>query len=152
MSETIELLKCRFDTIIYTGSSAIGKSIMEAASKHMTPVTLECGGKSPVYIDSSADLNATAKRISWGRFSNAGQTCIAPDYVLCTKEVQVCIRTFESLNFSYFTFFFIRKKFYLFSSKLLKNITAIILKKATPTQELSMLSIFSIKLFIIQMF
>jgi aldehyde dehydrogenase (NAD+) len=62
---------------------------MEAAAKHMTPVTLECGGKSPVYVDSNADLNVTAKRIAWGRFSNAGQTCIAPDYVLCTKEVQI---------------------------------------------------------------
>jgi aldehyde dehydrogenase (NAD+) len=64
---------------------------MEAAAKHMTPVTLECGGKSPVYVDSTADLNVTAKRIAWGRFSNAGQTCIAPDYVLCTKEVQVIV-------------------------------------------------------------
>ena len=89
VKETIDLLKSRFDCIFYTGNTAIGKSIMEAAAKHMTPVTLECGGKSPVYIDSSADLNVTAKRIAWGRYSNAGQTCIAPDYVLCTKEVQV---------------------------------------------------------------
>lgn len=89
VSETIELLKQRFDYIIYTGNTTIGKSIMQAAAQHMTPVTLECGGKSPVYIDSTADLNVTAKRIVWGRFINAGQTCIAPDYVLCTKEIQV---------------------------------------------------------------
>jgi len=61
---------------------------MEAASKHLTPVCLECGGKSPVYIDSTADLETTAKRLLWGRFVNAGQTCVAPDYVLCTKETQ----------------------------------------------------------------
>lgn len=91
VQETINLLKERFDYIMYTGSTAIGKSIMEAAAKYMTPVTLECGGKSPVYIDSSADLNITAKRIVWGRFCNAGQTCIAPDYILCTKEIQVNI-------------------------------------------------------------
>lgn len=62
---------------------------MEAASKHMTPVVLECGGKSPVYIDESADLTVTIRRILWGKFANAGQTCICPDYVLCTKEIQV---------------------------------------------------------------
>lgn len=89
VKETQDLLKQRFDYIFYTGSTAIAKIIMEAAAKNLTPVTLECGGKSPVYIDASADLNITAKRLIWGRFVNTGQTCVAPDYVLCTKEIQV---------------------------------------------------------------
>jgi aldehyde dehydrogenase (NAD+) len=59
-----------------------------AANKHLTPVTLELGGKSPVYIDSSADMELTARRLIWAKFINLGQTCIAPDYILCTKEVQ----------------------------------------------------------------
>lgn len=84
--ETKQLLTHRFDYIMYTGSTAVGKIIMEAASKHMTPVTLECGGKSPVFIDASADLAITAKRLSWAKFANAGQTCIAPDYVICTRD------------------------------------------------------------------
>jgi acyl-CoA reductase-like NAD-dependent aldehyde dehydrogenase len=87
--ETKLLLNERFDYIMYTGSTAVGKIIMQAAAKYMTPVTLECGGKSPTYIDSSADLYVTARRLVWGRFVNAGQTCVAPDYVLCTKAVQV---------------------------------------------------------------
>ncbi len=62
---------------------------MQAAAKHMTPVTLECGGKSPTYVDESADMNVTAKRLLWGRFVNAGQTCVAPDYVLCSQETEV---------------------------------------------------------------
>lgn len=94
VKETQELLKQRFDHIFYTGSTAVGKVIMEAASKHMTPVTLECGGKSPVYVDESADLSITAKRILWGRFCNSGQTCVAPDYVLCTAETQQKILPF----------------------------------------------------------
>lgn len=86
--ETTALLKQKFDYIFYTGNTFVGKIIMEAASKHLTPVTLECGGKSPVYIDSSANLEVTANRLLWGRLTNAGQTCVAPDYVLCTKETQ----------------------------------------------------------------
>ena len=88
IEETTALLKMRFDTIFYTGSTAVGKIIMKAASEFMTPVTLECGGKSPTYIDSSADLSLAAKRILWGKLVNAGQTCVAPDYILCTKETQ----------------------------------------------------------------
>ncbi len=88
IEETTELLKLRFDYIFYTGNTAVGKIIMKAASQYLTPVTLECGGKSPTYIDESADLNLAAKRILWGKLANAGQTCIAPDYVLCTKETQ----------------------------------------------------------------
>lgn len=88
VSETTELLKLRFDYIFYTGNTAVGKIVAAAAAKYMTPVTLECGGKSPTYIDKSADLYVTAKRMLWGKLLNAGQTCVAPDYVLCTKETQ----------------------------------------------------------------
>ena len=89
VQETTDLLKQRFDYIFYTGNTNIGKVIMRAAAEHMTPLTLECGGKSPCYVDKSADLDVTAKRVLWGRFANNGQTCVAPDYVLCTKETQV---------------------------------------------------------------
>lgn len=78
----------RFDYIFYTGSSRIGRKVHEAANKYLTPVTLELGGKSPCYIDDTVNVTAAAKRIIWGKFMNAGQTCIAPDYILCTKEVQ----------------------------------------------------------------
>lgn len=86
--ETTELLKQKFDYIFFTGGTNIGKIVYEAAVKNLTPVTLELGGKSPVYIDNTVDLAVTAKRVLWGKFINAGQTCIAPDYILCTKEVQ----------------------------------------------------------------
>lgn len=86
--ETTALLKERFDIILYTGSSNVAKIVMEAASKHLTPVILELGGKSPVFIDKSVDLQIVARRLSWGKFLNAGQTCVAPDYVLCPKELQ----------------------------------------------------------------
>lgn len=88
IEETTALLKQRFDYIFYTGSTAVGKIIMRAASEFLTPVTLECGGKSPTYIDDSADMDLAAKRVLWGKLANAGQTCIAPDYVLCSKETQ----------------------------------------------------------------
>jgi len=86
--ETTDLLAQKFDYIFYTGSTMVGKIVMQAAAKHMTPLTLECGGKSPVYVDESADIEVTANRVCWGRFANAGQTCVAPDYILCTKQVQ----------------------------------------------------------------
>lgn len=86
--ETTELLENRFDYIFYTGSSQVGKIIYQAASKYLTPVTLELGGKSPVYVDKTANLKLTAKRILWGKGQNSGQVCIAPDYILCTPEVQ----------------------------------------------------------------
>ncbi|KAJ8923182.1 hypothetical protein NQ315_001736 [Exocentrus adspersus] len=86
--ETTTLLEQRFDYIFYTGSSHVGKIIQKAASKYLTPVTLELGGKTPVYVDSTADINLAVRRILWGKCLNAGQSCIAPDYVLCTKEVQ----------------------------------------------------------------
>jgi len=86
--ETQALLEERFDYIFYTGNGRVGRVVMEAAAKHLTPVTLELGGKSPVIIDDSADLEVAARRVAWGKYLNAGQTCIAPDYVLVTKGVE----------------------------------------------------------------
>nr|XP_018906702.1 PREDICTED: aldehyde dehydrogenase, dimeric NADP-preferring isoform X2 [Bemisia tabaci]XP_018906703.1 PREDICTED: aldehyde dehydrogenase, dimeric NADP-preferring isoform X2 [Bemisia tabaci]XP_018906704.1 PREDICTED: aldehyde dehydrogenase, dimeric NADP-preferring isoform X2 [Bemisia tabaci] len=88
VQETTELLKYKFDYIFYTGSTSVGQIVRKAANEHLTPVTLELGGKSPLYIDSSANLDIATKRILWGKCINAGQTCIAPDYILCTKEIQ----------------------------------------------------------------
>ncbi|WBM73428.1 aldehyde dehydrogenase [Saprospira grandis] len=82
------LLKERFDYIFFTGGTKVGKIIYQAAAQHLTPVTLELGGKSPCLVDRDTDLKATAKRIVWGKFTNAGQTCIAPDYVLVDKAVK----------------------------------------------------------------
>jgi aldehyde dehydrogenase (NAD+) len=76
-----ELLKLPFDHIFFTGAPEIGKVVMEAAAKHLTSVTLELGGKSPTIIDETAKISTAASRIAWGKFSNAGQVCIAPDYV-----------------------------------------------------------------------
>ncbi|KAH7696765.1 Protein ALH-4 a, partial [Aphelenchoides avenae] len=83
-----KLLKERYDYIFYTGSTGIGKIIMAAAAKHLTPVTLELGGKCPVFVESDADLDSTAKRIAQGKWFNNGQTCIAPDYVLTKASVK----------------------------------------------------------------
>lgn len=88
VKETQELLKQRFDHIFYTGNGMVGKIIMEAAAKHLTPTTLELGGKSPCYIDKDCDLTIACRRIAWGKYSNCGQTCIAPDYILCDPSIQ----------------------------------------------------------------
>ncbi|XP_034461221.1 aldehyde dehydrogenase family 3 member A2-like [Hippoglossus hippoglossus] len=88
VSETQELLKQRFDHIFYTGNSTVGKLVMEAAARHLTPVTLELGGKSPCYIDKNCDITIACRRITWGKFVNCGQTCIAPDYILCEPSIQ----------------------------------------------------------------
>ena len=85
--ETGELLKCPFNHIFYTGGGHVGKIVMRAAAEHLTPVTLELGGKSPCFVDRTADINVAARRIAWGKFTNAGQTCVAPDYVLATPDV-----------------------------------------------------------------
>jgi len=82
------LLEEEFDYIFFTGSPSVGKSVMAAASKNLTPLTLELGGKSPCIVDKDCDLEKTASRIAWGKFTNAGQTCIAPDYVLVHKAVE----------------------------------------------------------------
>ena len=87
VAETTELLAQRFDHIFYTGNGRIGRVVMEAAAKHLTPVTLELGGKSPTIVDSTANLRVAARRIAWGKWVNAGQTCIAPDYLLVEKSV-----------------------------------------------------------------
>ena len=83
----IELLSHRFDHIFFTGSPNVGKIVMESAAKYLTPITLELGGKSPAIIDEGTNLKLAAKRIAWGKFINAGQTCVAPDYVLVKKEL-----------------------------------------------------------------
>lgn len=83
-----DLLKQKYDYILFTGSPAVGKIVMESAAKHLTPVTLELGGKSPCIVDSSAKVKMAAKRIVWGKFLNAGQTCVAPDYLLVHQDVK----------------------------------------------------------------
>ncbi|NBI30859.1 aldehyde dehydrogenase [Chengkuizengella marina] len=83
-----QLLKEPFDYIFFTGSVPVGKIVMEAASKNLTPITLELGGKSPVIVDETANLKLAAKRIVWGKFFNAGQTCVAPDYMLVHYSVK----------------------------------------------------------------
>lgn len=82
------LLDLKFDYIFFTGSVRVGKIIMEKASKNLIPVTLELGGKSPCIVDNSAKLGLAAKRIVWGKFLNAGQTCVAPDYILVQKDIK----------------------------------------------------------------
>ncbi len=82
------LLEQKFDYIFFTGSVAVGKIVMKAASKHLTPVTLELGGKSPCIVDETANIDLSAKRIIWGKLLNAGQTCIAPDYVFVHESVK----------------------------------------------------------------
>jgi aldehyde dehydrogenase (NAD+) len=80
--ETTALLRERFDHIFYTGNGQVARRVLEAAARHLTPVTLELGGKSPCIVDRDVDLEVAARRIAWGKFLNAGQTCVAPDYVL----------------------------------------------------------------------
>ncbi len=84
--ETTALLAQRWDHVFYTGGAAVGKIVMKAAAERLTPVTLELGGKSPAIVDDSADLKSAARRIAWGKALNAGQTCIAPDYVLVSAQ------------------------------------------------------------------
>jgi aldehyde dehydrogenase (NAD+) len=81
------LLELPFDHIVFTGSASVGRKVMAAAARHLTPVTLELGGKSPAIVDETADLDAAAERIGWAKFINAGQTCVAPDYVLVHEAV-----------------------------------------------------------------
>lgn len=82
VAETTALLAERFDHIVYTGNGRVGRIVMQAAAQHLTPVTLELGGKSPCVVLPDADIETTARRIAWGKFMNAGQICISPDYVL----------------------------------------------------------------------
>jgi aldehyde dehydrogenase (NAD+) len=85
--ETTDLLEQKWNKIFYTGNGMVGRIVMTAAAKHLTPVTLELGGKSPVIIDEDVDMAVAARRIVWGKYSNAGQTCVAPDYLLVHERV-----------------------------------------------------------------
>ncbi|MFJ9738295.1 aldehyde dehydrogenase family protein [Streptomyces sp. NPDC101166] len=89
--ETTALLAERFDHIFYTGNGAVGRVVMRAAAEHLTPVTLELGGKSPVFVDRDTDLTVVADRLARGKFLNAGQTCVAPDYVLTDPETAAAL-------------------------------------------------------------
>jgi len=93
VEETTGLLAQRWDHIFFTGNGRVGRIVAAAAVEHLTPVTLELGGKSPVYVDDTTDLDAAAQRIAWGKFMNAGQTCVAPDYVLATPSVAARLAT-----------------------------------------------------------
>lgn len=88
VSETTALLGEHWDHIFYTGNGTVGRVVMEAAAKNLTPVTLELGGKSPAIVDRHANIRVAARRIAWGKFVNCGQTCVAPDYVLVDREVE----------------------------------------------------------------
>eukprot|EP01118_Nematostelium_gracile_P018637 TRINITY_DN834_c0_g1_i1.p1 TRINITY_DN834_c0_g1~~TRINITY_DN834_c0_g1_i1.p1 ORF type:complete len:425 (+),score=84.74 TRINITY_DN834_c0_g1_i1:331-1605(+) len=87
VAETTHLLQLPFDHVFYTGNGKVGKIIMKAAAEHLTPVTLELGGKSPVIVDPTCDLTVTCKRLVWGKFLNCGQTCLAPDYVMVHRSI-----------------------------------------------------------------
>ncbi|KAM6134147.1 aldehyde dehydrogenase family 3 member B1-like [Phoenicopterus ruber ruber] len=86
--ETTRLLENKFDYIFYTGSPSMGRMVMAAAAEHLTPLTLQLGGKNPCYVSDTSDVQNVARRVAWGRFFNAGQNPIAPDYVLCSVEMQ----------------------------------------------------------------
>jgi aldehyde dehydrogenase (NAD+) len=102
VDETTALLEERWDHIFYTGNGRVARVVMAAAAKHLTPVTLELGGKSPCIVDRDVELPVAARRIAWGKFMNAGQTCIAPDYVLVhrdreeelVRELAKCVQEF----------------------------------------------------------
>jgi aldehyde dehydrogenase (NAD+) len=105
VEETTAILKLRFDKIFFTGSPRVGKIVYKAAAEHLTPVTLELGGKSPAFVTEKADLNIAAKRIVWGKFINAGQTCVAPDYLyveenIKTKFLKVLIEEIKKRNYT----------------------------------------------------
>ncbi|CAM3368006.1 aldehyde dehydrogenase [Aequorivita lipolytica] len=106
VEETQELLKQKFDKIFFTGSTKVGKIVYKAAAENLTPVTLELGGKSPAIVTESCNLKVSVKRLVWGKFLNAGQTCIAPDYVLVHKSIeqQFLEQTKEEIISQYFSF------------------------------------------------
>jgi aldehyde dehydrogenase (NAD+) len=98
IDETTELLKLKFDKIFFTGSTKVGKIVYKAAAEHLTPVTLELGGKSPAIVSKDANLEIAAKRIVWGKFLNAGQTCVAPDYLWVEKSFRNIFRNIEKIH------------------------------------------------------
>jgi aldehyde dehydrogenase (NAD+) len=87
VAETTELLAQRFDHVFYTGNERVARIVMTAAARHLTPVTLELGGKSPCLVEASADIEIAARRVAWAKFVNAGQTCVAPDHVFVERDV-----------------------------------------------------------------
>lgn len=87
-AENTSLLKEKFDHIFFTGSTAVGKTVLAAAAEHLTPVSLELGGKSPVIVDETPDIPLAARRIVFGKLLNCGQTCVAPDYILCHASIK----------------------------------------------------------------
>ena len=87
-AENAALLEQKFDFVFFTGSQAVGKEVLRHTAEHLTPVVLELGGKSPCIVDASANIKLAAKRIVWGKYLNCGQTCVAPDYILCEKSVK----------------------------------------------------------------
>ncbi|MCB0457452.1 MAG: aldehyde dehydrogenase [Flavobacteriaceae bacterium] len=104
--ETTELLQQKFDKIFFTGSTSVGKIVYKAAAENLTPVTLELGGKCPAFVTAAANIKMTAKRLIWGKFLNAGQTCIAPDYVLVHHSVEnpfleACKTEIEKANYAF---------------------------------------------------
>ena len=117
VSETTELLKLKFDKIFFTGSTRVGKIVYKAAAENLVPVTLELGGKSPTIIMPDCNLGLTAKRIVWAKYLNAGQTCIAPDYLLVHSSISSKFKTLLSENI---------KERYDFSDGLPSNYTQII--------------------------
>ena len=86
--ENKQLLSYKYDYIFFTGSQSVGKEVLRSASEHLTPVALELGGKSPCIIDKTANIDLSAKRIVFGKFLNCGQTCVAPDYILCEESIK----------------------------------------------------------------
>ena len=115
-----DLLEQKFDFVFFTGGVDVGKLVMQAAARDLTPVVLELGGKSPVIIDGTANLNLAAKRLVWGKFVNAGQTCVAPDY--CLVESSVYEQLLERI-------FFYIKKFYYIEGKLTPDFPIMINEK-----------------------
>lgn len=120
--QSTALLKQRFDYIFYTGNTQVGKIVMKAASENLTPVTLELGGKSPVVVDKEVDLDVCARRIIWGKGTNVGQTCVAADYVLVDRSVEV--ELLEKLKFYI-------KEFYGDNPQVSKDYTRIINERHT---------------------
>ncbi|OSC96948.1 aldehyde dehydrogenase [Trametes coccinea BRFM310] len=103
VAETTKLLELPWDHIMYTGNGRVGRIVAEAAAKHLTPLTLELGGKNPVIVDPKVDLEMAARRIFWGRTSNAGQICLAPEYVLVPEESQAAlVSAFRNFYHSFF--------------------------------------------------
>ena len=87
-AENTALLDQKFDFIFFTGSQSVGREVLRRAAEHLTPAVLELGGKSPCIIDKSANIKLAARRVVWGKYLNCGQTCVAPDYILCEKSVK----------------------------------------------------------------